>query len=188
MAATGDIGFFRIGSESSIAAGVRRIEAACGMLAAHAARGDKSLIDSIAEKLKTTKIVDRIDQLLEQNKELDKQLKGLKTESLRAQARELAKQGRVVVAEVIGSADDLKLLAEMLTVDAVLLGSKVDGRCFFVAKSSKASARALVQELAPIVEGSGGGRDEFAQGSGKAANHLGKALDHGKAWLTAQIG
>ena len=191
--ATGEVGLFRITGESAIAAGVRRIEATAGLVAAEQARADANRIATLAEQLNSPvkDLEKKIEQALEQSKKLEKQLKGLQQSQAASTAKELtakAEQAGEVpfITANLGSADDnfAQAVADALKghFDGVIvLGTAANGNVALVASvpdalTEKAQAGRIIQTIAPIVGGKGGGKPTQARGGGKDADKLDEAL------------
>ena len=191
--ATGEIGLFRITAESAIAAGVRRIEATAGLIAAEQARADADRIGAMAEQLNSPikDLEKKIEQALEQSKKLEKQLKGLQKSQAASIAKELATQadtsGAVpFIAANLGSVDGnfAQAVADALKGQfegVVVLGTAGNGSVALVASvpdslTDKAQAGRIIQSIAPIVGGKGGGKPTQARGGGKDATKLDAAL------------
>ena len=191
--ATGEIGLFRITAESAIAAGVRRIEATAGLIAAEQARADADRIGAMAEQLNSPvkDLEKKIEQALEQSKKLEKQLKGLQKSQAASTAKELATQadtsGAVpFIAANLGSVDGnfAQAVADALKGQfegVVVLGTAGNGSVALVASvpdslTDKAQAGRIIQSIAPIVGGKGGGKPTQARGGGKDATKLDAAL------------
>jgi len=191
--ATGEIGLFRITGESAIAAGVRRIEATAGLVAAEQARADANRIATLAEQLNSPvkDLEKKIEQALEQSKKLEKQLKGLQQSQAASTAKELtakAEQAGEVpfITANLGSADGnfAQAVADALKghFDGVIvLGTAGNGNVALVASvpdalTEKAQAGRIIQTIAPIVGGKGGGKPTQARGGGKDADKLDEAL------------
>lgn len=194
--ATGNIGFFRISEENGIAAGTRRIEAVTGDEALILSRKTEDLLTEAATVVKATppQLVARLEKLIEENKEMQNQLKKFRAEGRRQQVEELAKNitpvkgTPLLVKKVDCDVADLKILAEetleKVKSGVIVLGCIVQdkGHLFvrisddMVAKGIK--AQELIQKLAPLIEGSGGGKPGSAQAGGKAPDKLQEALNH----------
>ena len=191
--ATGEIGLFRITAESAIAAGVRRIEATAGLIAAEQARADADRIGAMAEQLNSPvkDLEKKIEQALEQSKKLEKQLKGLQKSQAASTAKELATQadtsGAVpFIAANLGSVDGnfAQAVADALKGEfegVVVLGTAGNGSVALVAivpdsLTDKAQAGRIIQSIAPIVGGKGGGKPTRARGGGKDPTKLDAAL------------
>jgi alanyl-tRNA synthetase len=205
LAATGEMGFFRILSESSVSAGLRRVEAVAGEAAYEEVRRQQQSLAGLAHALKTSpaELPQRVEKLLEKEKELLKQIDKLKTQgagvsldSLLASALDV--QGVKLVAAEIPEADDKALkaygdqLRDRIQSGVIVLGSKGEGKATLVAVVTKdliarLSAGKLVAALAPILGGKGGGRPDMAQAGGKEEAKLGEALTAAKEALIAQM-
>ncbi len=191
--ATGEIGLFRIVAESAIAAGVRRIEAVAGLTAYDLARREQSSLRQVAGQINApvAEVERRIEALLAQQKELEKALKAASQREAAQVAAGLAAKSTVLggvptVIEIVPSVD-----AEALqgVVDAlkgrfpgvIVLGTAQPGSVTLIASvsaewTSKVQAGKLIQQIAPIVGGKGGGRPDNARGGGKDATQLEAAL------------
>ncbi len=187
---TSQIGLFKIVSEGSVAAGVRRIEAVTGWGVYQYIRQQQELLQSAASRLKcaVSDIPTAIERLHAQRQELEKQLEQLRrsaaARSLQFEPVEIA--GLQVVT---GRADgvDSQTLASLADqaaqrADLVVLAAATDGKVLFVAKAKPSAvtkgvhAGNLVRELARISGGGGGGRPEFAQAGGRDADKIPQAL------------
>jgi len=194
--ATGEIGLFRIVSEAAIAAGVRRIEAAAGLCAYESAVNDSQRLHALATKIGTPlpELEKRIESLLAQQKDLEKELDALHKKQAAATAKALVERhaGEIggtpaIISEVPDvSGDILQAYALAITKQecfkgVVVLGSVKDGNVALVASVSpeftaKFQAGKLIQQIAPIVGGKGGGKPDLARGGGKDASQLKAAL------------
>ncbi len=201
--ATGEIGLFRIVGENAIAAGVRRIEAVAGLEAYRKATEDLQLIKSIAGKVNSPvgELEKKIEALLEQQKALEKELKAIQQKSAASAAKGLITkattiQGIPAIVENIGTLDGeaLQEMANSLKGQfsgVVVLGSRApNGAVALVASVSpeftaKIQAGKLIQAIAPIVGGKGGGKPDNARGGGKDASKLDEALAKVKSLLIA---
>jgi alanyl-tRNA synthetase len=195
--ATGEIGLFKIISETGIAAGMRRIEAVTGEKAYELTKKQKEILDELAFILKSTPddIKDKIETLIKTNKLLQKKIKDAQKESAKAKIEELAEasikvNGIKVIAhkEEVENRDDLLKLAdtirEKLKSTIGVLAGIIDGKIVFVAtvtddliQSSGIKAGEVVKEVSKIVGGTGGGKPHLAQGGGKDLEKLDKALN-----------
>jgi alanyl-tRNA synthetase len=199
--ATGEIGLFRINAEAAIAAGVRRIEAVAGLTAYDMATADMQRLHALAVNLGTPlpELEKRIEGMLAQHKELEKALKSAQQREAAGRAKDL-----IAKAETIGSgipaiianlgaldADAAVALAEALKGSfpgVVVLGSTGGGSVALIASvgkehQAKVQAGKIIQTIAPIVGGKGGGKPDFARGGGKDASKLDEALAKAKAML-----
>ncbi len=200
----GSIGLVRITKESSIAAGVRRIEAVAGKEAEAFMYAQEDLLHQCANQLKTTppRVLEAVGALLQENKEKTQQIKEFRRSMLHQLAEELeakimsVSHIRLLSAEVHIGADELSLLAEEIEQKqrplVLVLSSRQDGRCqLFVKVSSELvqkgiQASALIKEIAPLVGGSGGGKADSAQAGGKDPKGLEKAFQRAHEWLAEQ--
>ncbi|MBS0628610.1 MAG: alanine--tRNA ligase [Verrucomicrobia bacterium] len=177
----GMLGYFRITKESSIAAGVRRIEACCGKAAEEFVRKEELKFHEAAALAKTTpgKLGERIGQLVEEVALLKEQMKGLKMAQLKQLSEALAKKaehGLLTAVVDIDPADLGELMDEVLRKmgsGVVALSVKMEDRVQLAIKISAdriqkgANAGALIKQVSPLIGGSGGGRPEMAQAGGK---------------------
>lgn len=203
---TGDIGLLRIVSESGIASGVRRIEALTG--AGALARFDQveALLDNAAGILKTRpgELPEKLQQLMNQNRKLEKELSALKaklatagTGDLLSSAQEV--NGIKVLALNLAGADAKSLRESMdqlknkLGSSVVALAAVEDGKVALVTGVSKdvtdrIRAGDLMRHLAPMIGGKGGGRPDMAQGGGTDPSGLDAALASVVPWVQEQLG
>jgi alanyl-tRNA synthetase len=190
----GTIGFFKIAKESSIAAGVRRIEAMTGHYAEELVRHGEDLLHHIASLLKApvTGALERIEQLLEENRTLQQEVKALKKGQLKELASKLLASKEqlgtiaLIAQEVELPLEDLPPFAEELMhhlkSGVVALGAKHQDRCQLLVQVSSdlaqknVSAGALIKEAAVLIQGGGGGKQTLAQAGGKHPQGLGQAL------------
>ena len=195
--ATGELGFVKLVSESSIAAGVRRVEALTGSAAASAVQEDDALLATIANALKTPKaaLPERIERLLQEQRELEQQLQQLKGQLARANIGALVEgatlvDGVQVVAARIESTERQGLrrlvdeLKTRLDSGVVALASVTDSEVAFVVgvtadlvKQRGLHAGKIISDLTRLADGRGGGRPELAQGGGKAPGKVQAAID-----------
>jgi alanyl-tRNA synthetase len=198
--ATGEIGLFRIVGENAIAAGVRRIEAVAGLEAYRKANDEVHLIKSLAGKVNSPvyELDKKIEALLAHQKELEKQLKT-------AQQREASNAASLLLEEVkiingipviihnlgAASGDFLQAIADSLKgrfKGVIILGGVADGAVALLAAVSpefvkNVQAGKIIQQIAPIVGGKGGGKPDNARGGGKDAGKLDEALARVKTLL-----
>jgi alanyl-tRNA synthetase len=195
--ATGEIGLFKITSETGIAAGMRRIEAVTGESAYQLVKKQKETLDELAFILKSTQedIKDKVENLVNTNKLLQKKVKEAQKESAKTKIEELAESSIEVdgiklithKAEIENRDDLLKLadtIREKLKFTIGVLAGIVDGKIVLVAtvtddliKTKGIKAGDVVKEVSKIVGGTGGGKPHLAQGGGKDLDKLGEALD-----------
>ena len=203
--ATGDIGLFLIVQESSVAAGVRRIEAVTGRGALAYVQQQQKLLGQTAGVLKTNvgDIPDRVEKLLQQQKQLEKDLESLKSSMASRKSTDLLGAAeeingtRVLVTQV--EAANPKILREMndqirerLTRGIVVLGAAHEGKAFLLVGvtpdlTDKFHAGQLIKEIARHIGGSGGGRADMAQAGGDQPQHLQVALTEAKSLLRERL-
>jgi alanyl-tRNA synthetase len=202
---TGEIGPFRIQSETGIASGVRRIEALTGLGAWNMIYQDENTLNNIAEIVKSDKklVEAKVAQLVSEQKELEKQLKQIQSKVASSQGSELAnsaiKVGDAnVLAAQLGEGTDTNALRETLDKlkeklnPAVIVLATVDGdKVTLVAGVSKSltktfKAGELVNHVALQVGGKGGGRPDMAQAGGKDPSKLKDALASVQAWAESK--
>jgi alanyl-tRNA synthetase len=191
---TGDIGLFVIVHETSVAAGVRRIEALTGRHALNYLRGQQSILQKAASLLKTgtSDVVERIERLLTQQKEHDRQMEALKASLATRRSADLLEQAedvegsKLLVVQV--DADNPKILREMndqfkerLKSGVIVLGASKDDKVFLLVGvttdlTGRVHAGQLIDEIAKEVGGSGGGRPDMAQAGGTRPEKLADAL------------
>ena len=198
--ATGEIGLFRIVNESAIAAGVRRIEAVAGLNAYELAKMEKELLYSISNRVNSPigELERKIELLVEQQKLLEKQLRALKQKEAANQANELVNKaveinGIPAIIENVGNADanTIQEMANSLKgkfKGVVVLGGVYDNAVVLIASVSpeftcKVNAGKIIQTIAPIVGGKGGGKPDNARGGGKDTSKLNAALSAAKELL-----
>ncbi|MBS7563174.1 alanine--tRNA ligase [Mucilaginibacter sp. Bleaf8] len=200
--ATGQIGYFKIVSESAVAAGVRRIEAITGVAAESFINEQNQLVQQLKELLKNPKDISKsIESLLEENNRLKKEIEksvqekaaGLKTEL--AQKAELVNGIHFIAQQVeLPNADAIKTLAYQLK-DIVsdlflVLAANIDGKPNLtvmiaenLVKDKGLNAGTIVRELAKEIQGGGGGQPFFATAGGKDVAGLERALAKAKSYV-----
>jgi alanyl-tRNA synthetase len=198
--ATGEIGLFRIVAESAISAGVRRIEAVSGLEAYKQANEQLQLIKSISGKLNSpvAELERKVEALLAQQKELEKQLKSANQKQAAEIGRSLLHKAQTfgpvrAIIENLGSidADTLQSIADSLKGQfhgIVVLAGATNGSVALLATVSpelhkQFQAGKIIQTIAPIVGGKGGGRPDNARGGGKEISKLDDALAKAKSLL-----
>jgi len=191
--ATGEVGLFRIHSESAVAAGVRRIEATAGLVAAEQARVHAERLLGLAEQLNSPvrDLEKKISNSIEQVKKLEKQLKSLQQSQAAGQAKELLAQAKEVngvklITANLGQADGNQAQSVVDAIKGVfegviVVGAGGGGRVALVANvseglTSRVQAGKLIQAIAPTVGGKGGGKPSQARGGGKDPAKLDEAL------------
>jgi alanyl-tRNA synthetase len=203
---SGQLGVIKLLSESSIGAGVRRVEALVGVDAYKFLAREHLLLNSLTELIKgarTEELPERISDLLNKMKEIEKELASVRSAQALSQVGELAKSATVLngisyISSVMAdgvSGDDLRKIAiDLRSRDeksVVALISANDGKPVLVvatsegARASGVKAGALVKIGSTVLGGGGGGKDDFAQGGGTDAS---KSLDALTAISNALIG
>ncbi|MEI6242873.1 MAG: alanine--tRNA ligase, partial [Chlamydiota bacterium] len=199
--ALGQIGLFKIIKESSIAAGVRRIDAVCGKEAENHVKETEKLLFTLSSLLKTTplKLLEKTEGLIQENKEFQTEIKKLK----KGQEKEIiaslkmnkhkGKTFSYIVEETSLPIEDLSSVGDQLLSEiepgVVILGAKTKEKCQMVIKASPKvvengfSAQDLIQQLSPLFQGKGGGKKENAQAGGPLLSGLEEALKKAKVVL-----
>ncbi len=201
----GDIGLFKIISESGIAAGVRRIEAVTGATALAWVENKERQLAQIAKQVKSSinEAGAKVNLILEKNRNLEKELTQLKAKlaaqagsDLASKAREI--EGIKVLAINLDDVDPKSLretadkLKDKLGQAAVVLSTVKNGKISLVAGVSKAETRKikagdLLNHVAKQVDGKGGGRPDMAQGGGSKPEALDGALDSVEEWVRKKL-
>jgi alanyl-tRNA synthetase len=197
----GDIGLFKVISESGVASGVRRVEAVTGEVALQHVSEEERLVRDIARSLKTRpdEVDDKLRQLLERQRQMERELEALKGKLASSQSGDLASeavdvQGVRVLARQIegGDAKGLRNMMDQLRNkmdNAAIVLAAVDGeKVALVAGVSKSltdrlHAGQLLNHVASKVGGKGGGRPDMAQGGGSQPEQLATALDGVSVWV-----
>ena len=191
---TGDIGPVKITSESSVAAGVRRIEAVTGEGALELMAETETTVKKIAGLLKVAprETPERIEKLLKENKELGREINKLKSKGKEGsidtilEAVQSIDSIKVISKKVdLEDAKDMRVMADRLRVKigsgVIVLGSDTGGKVKLLSAVTKDltdrfNAGNIIKEIAPIVGGTGGGRPDMAQAGGKDPKKLEEAL------------
>jgi len=198
--ATGEIGLFRIVSEAAVAAGVRRIEAVAGLQSYDLANQQLRLLRSVAGQLNSpvAELEKKIELLLAQQKELEKALRTANQKEAAGRAKDL-----IAAAETINSTpaiirnlgdvdgDTLQTIADALKSQfkgVIVLGGASNGAVALIAAvtlefTATVQAGKIIQTIAPIVGGKGGGKPDNARGGGKDPSKLDEALAKAKSLL-----
>lgn len=199
---TGDIGLFRIVSEAGVASGVRRVEAVTGKAALARFDAIEAEVDNACAVLKTNRagFVDKVQALVENNRQLEKQLAQLKMKlasggagDLSAQAKEI--NGVKVLAAQLDGADinalraTLDQMKDKLKSAVILLVSTEGEKATLIAGvtadlTARFKAGDIIRDLAPLVGGKGGGRADMAQGGGADLAGVPKALAELENWIS----
>jgi len=198
---TGDIGLFKIVSETGVAAGIRRVEAVTGEGALALVQEQEARLVEAASAVKAQPqdLTARIGQILDNVKSLERELAKLKSKLASSQGDDLASQaveikGARVLAATMEGADAKALretmdkLKDKLKPAAIVLGAIADGRVSLIAGvtpelTGKVNAGDLVNFVAQQVGGKGGGRPDMAQAGGTEPAKLAGALASVKDWV-----
>jgi alanyl-tRNA synthetase len=198
--ATGEIGLFRVVAESAIAAGVRRVEAIAGLEAYQKAADELQLIKALAQTVNAPlhELEKRIESLIAHQKELEKSIKAAAQREAAGRAKDLVARAETVngiplIAVDCGDSDgdSLQTLADALKSQfkgVIVLGGVREGAVSLVAAvtpefTAKVQAGKIIQTIAPLVGGKGGGRPDNARGGGKDAGKLKEALAKARSLL-----
>ncbi|HDR9507148.1 alanine--tRNA ligase [Burkholderia cepacia] len=202
---TGDIGFFKIVVEGGVAAGIRRVEAITGDNAVRFVQDLDARMNEAAAALKAqpSELTQRIAQVQDQVKSLEKELGALKSKLASSQGDELAQQaveigGVYVLAATLDGADAKTLretvdkLKDKLKSAAIVLAAVEGGKVSLIAgvtpdASKKVKAGELVNFVAQQVGGKGGGRPDMAQAGGTEPANLPGALAGVKGWVEERL-
>jgi alanyl-tRNA synthetase len=202
---TGDIGFFKIVLETGIAAGIRRVEAVTGPGALEWVQAQEAKLAEAAAALRTSpvEITQKIAQIMENVRGLEKELSRLKSKLASSQGEELVDRavdvkGVKIVAASLEGADAKGLreavdkLKDKLKSAAVVLAAANDGKVSLIAGvtadlTSRVKAGELVNHVAQQVGGKGGGRADMAQAGGTDATRLPQALASVRAWVAERV-
>lgn len=202
---SGDIGLFKIVSETGVAAGIRRIEAVTGKAAMDWLDSREKTLSLIAGLMKAPqdKAYEKVEQLVEKYKQLEKELEKLKSKLASSAGTELSSQAidinGVKVLAVRLDGIDPKSMREMvdqlrnkLGSSAVVLATVAEGKVSLIAgvspdQTSRIKAGDLVNQVASKVGGKGGGRPDMAQAGGNDPTHLDEALSAIPKWVEQQL-
>jgi len=201
--ATGEVGLFRILSESAVAAGIRRIEAVAGLRAYEKSKEETALISTVAGKVNSPagELEKKIDSLLAQQKDLEKQLQAMRQKQAVEIARALLARAErsapvpSIIEQIDGAEGDfLQAVADAIKGQfkgVIVLGGASGNAVALVGAVSpeftaKFQAGKIIQAIAPIVGGKGGGKPDNARGGGKDISKLDEALAKARALLRAQ--
>ncbi len=205
VARTGDIGLFKIVLESGVAAGVRRIEAITGEGAVSWVQQLDARMHEAAAALKTqpNELTQRIAQVQDHVKALEKELSALKSKLASSQGDELANQAvdingvKVLAAQLEGAdsktlRETLDKLKDKLKSAAIVLSAVSDGKVALIAGvtadlTARVKAGELVNFVAQQVGGKGGGRADMAQAGGTQPDNLAAALSAVPGWVKTRL-
>jgi len=192
---TGEIGLFRIISETGIAAGVRRIEALAGKRAYEYTKGEERIIEGMAEVLKVPQkeLVSRLEKMVKENRALAKEIESLRSQTVTSSVEKLVKKAKTVGKIKVISAKVEAMnrnilrsfgdqLRDKLKSGVIILGAIIEGKVALLSVVTQDlvkkgyHAGKIIGEVAKLVNGSGGGRPDMAQAGGKSVNKLDSAL------------
>ncbi len=193
---TGDIGFFKIIGESSVASNVRRIEAITGDFAVRYVQEKiRQIRDaSLMLKVSSDEMLQRIERLLGEIKEKERQIESLKQKLLTGKAEDITAgireiNGIKVISKVLEADSQKELrdaadkIRDKIRSGIVVVGAEKDGKVMLTCMvtkdlTSRFNAAEIIKKIAPFVGGKGGGRADMAQGGGNKPEHLKEALEH----------
>ena len=203
---TGDIGLFKIISETGVAAGVRRIEAVSGPGALQWVRNSETNVQQLASLVKASQenLTDKVKQLLEKNRQLEKEVEQLKGKLASSQGSDLLSQAeeidgiKVLAARLDGVdpkslRDTMDQLKNKLGSAAIVLAAVNGEKINLVAgvtsdQTNRIKAGNLVNIVAQQVGGKGGGRPDMAMAGGNNPAALDGALNSVSSWVREQLG
>jgi len=192
---TGDIGFFKVLSESAVGANVRRIEAVTGQAALEYAQSQEDEVRTLAFLLKTSpdQLEDRVERLLKDQKQKDRELESLRAKLLTKQSGDILEgirevQGAKVLVRQVEAESPKELrdfadrVKEKLQSGVIVLGAKKDDKAMLLCMVTddlvgRFKAGQIISRLSEMVGGKGGGRPDMAQGGGSKPEELGRALE-----------
>jgi alanyl-tRNA synthetase len=202
---TGDIGLFRIQSESGTAAGIRRIEAVTGEGAIATLHQQSDLLQDVAHLVKgdSNNLSDKVRAVLDRTRALEKELQQLKDQQAAQESASLSSQAKLVngVKLLVSQLDNVepKIMRTMVDDLKNQLGSAIivlatveEGKVSLIAGVTKdltdrVKAGELIGNIAQQVGGKGGGRPDMAMAGGSDANALPEALNSVEAWVAAKL-
>ena len=204
--ATGDIGLFKIVADASIASGVRRLEALTADGAFDRYQHDEALLGSLAQRLHTSpaELPGQIEQLAERVKRAEREAESLRMKLASAEASSSVDSAREiggvkVLAQRVGNLDANGMrqladqLAQKLRSGVVVLGLADDGKASLVVRvtddlTGRLQAGRIVNEIASVVGGKGGGKPDMAMAGGKEPEKLDAALERSYEAVAAMLG
>lgn len=210
VGATGEIGYFRFTTETSVASGIRRIEAVCGIEADTMLRKEKQLLQQVKATLgQSQDLVGDLVKLMDEKKALEKELEHIQLENTGAKLDELIRDAgtlegdiQLVKGEISGADMDVlkqlgyDALQKTKENTAIVLGSRHDeeGKVFLMValtddliKGKGLKAGAIVGQLGRLVGGGGGGQPNLATAGGRQPEKLGEALSKADDLITEAI-
>lgn len=201
---TGEIGGFKIVSEESVSAGVRRVKVATGFNLMDYLSHQEQQLHQVAALLDANPhdLMPRVEALIHAHEKLESELNNLRAKQVVSQVddylsqKESLGEAEAIVAQSDLGGDDLKQLADLLEsklqTGVVLLGASAGGRVQLVCKVSQPLTKQIkagdvIKMLTPIVGGGGGGAPHFAQGGGSNPDKLDEALAEGKSLIQSAL-
>jgi len=200
---TGEIGVFKIVSEGGIAAGVRRIEAVTGHEACACIKEQDALLRDLSQLLKTERdsVLAKVERLLSEQKQMEKEINTLKGQLIAKDSGSIMDTIRTiggvrVLVTRVPEADAKALreygdrLKDRLESGIIVVGSAGEGTAQIISMVTKDiakrfPAKLIIEKIAPLIEGRGGGKDEMAQAGGKCPEKLDEALEKAAAVIEA---
>ncbi len=203
---TGQIGLFKILGESAIAQGIRRIEATTGRFAYEYTKDLEKKLETIASAMKApvSEVVERVNIQTKKLKVLEKELDKLQLDKIKGNIDNLIKSsnsiGKVKIITHLFKNVDIKVLRQVSDLIkqkekscVSVLASEYEGDAYILISvtddliKKDIKANTIIQEVAPIIEGSGGGRPQLAQAGSKNCSKLSKAIEKAKDLITKQL-
>ncbi len=192
---TGDIGGFVITNEHAVAAGIRRVEAVCGMEAINEIQRERKILKKAAlvTKVVPENLSERINSLIEENKKLSKQLKSAQSvnpadyaEKIISAKKDVAGTNLIIANLGELKADDLRKIGDIIKSKlesyVVVFGAKAAQKCVFLSMVSDDQIKKgkhagnIIRKVAKIAGGGGGGKPNMAQAGGKDFNKIDEAI------------
>lgn len=203
VGSTGELGLFKIKSESAVAAGVRRVESVCGKSAEDFINEELDAIKSVRHTLKNPKDIGKtIEHLQTENAELRKRIEGLEARQLVGIRNELLQKDEIInqvtfIGDIVevSNADALKKLAgdvkNHLHDSLVTLCANIDGKPFVaigiadtvVAAKNLDAGKIIKEHIAPLIKGGGGGQKNLATAGGQDVSNLQQVIEKVKSLL-----
>jgi alanyl-tRNA synthetase len=203
VGATGELGLFKIKSESAVAAGVRRIEAVAGIAAEHYINEQLEQLQQVKEQFKNPKDLPKaLGGLLEENADLKKKLEHLENRMLVGIRNELLHKDEIIngvtfIGDIVpvSNADALKKLCgdlkNQLNDYVVVIGANIGGKPFVaigiadtvVAARGLDAGKIIKEHVAPLIKGGGGGQKNLATAGGQDAGNLQQVIEKVKSLL-----
>jgi len=186
-----DIGSFYIVKESGVSAGVRRIEAVCGLSAIKYTNSIIKKMNEVESEIKNTDIIAGIKKLKEQIKSLKQEVIEAQSATSTPVAEEMINDTKVIV-DIVKTGDIKKIVDDAKNGNekvAILLIQAKDDKVMLVAGSKNTNIKAgnWIKEIAPIVGGGGGGRPDFAQAGGKDVSKIDEAKEKALAYAKENL-